>query len=128
MQPEETGQVARQPLIGKLWYLHSYLNATIGSTLVAFRAGTYPATTATAIKNAHAPANVTGSIVLKPNRIECIKLDAPAPPASPSTAPTAAGRMVSHNTIATTLSRGAPSAIRTPISCVRCVTANATVP
>jgi hypothetical protein len=49
-------------------YGHSYLSATMGSTLVARLAGTYPASSATAISSAATLTNVTGSSVLNPKR------------------------------------------------------------
>src|SRR5215813_1614396 len=48
---------------------HSYRNATIGSTRVAFLAGTYAARIATVKKKAGTPRNDIGSRALTPNRI-----------------------------------------------------------
>ena len=52
----------------------------------------------------------------------------PIPPNAPIARPMATGRIDAANTSSNTAWREAPSAIRTPISCVLCATANATVP
>ena len=66
--------------------------------------------------------------MVSPNMTECISFDAIAAPAKPKANPAATGRIVSTSTSTNTSLREAPKAMRIPISCVRRVTANATVP
>src|SRR5437588_3186311 len=53
--------------------LHSYRSATIGSTLVARRAGTKQAARATPVSNSAIRPNVIGSVALTPNSRCAIK-------------------------------------------------------
>src|SRR5262245_53819213 len=53
----------------KNWRVHSHLNATIGSTFVARRAGIQQATSATAVSNKEIAMKVIGSVALTLNSL-----------------------------------------------------------
>src|SRR2546425_2451113 len=107
---------------------HSYRSATIGSTRVARHAGTQHAISATSANAAAAAASDTGSY----GRTENSKLlsthvrpsDATSPTPSPANRSDIPCPIASPRTSA----REAPSAIRSPISCWRCVTMYAVTP
>jgi len=82
---------------------YSYRSATIGSTLVARRAGKYPASKATAARKPDAPKNAGRSKTLSPTNREIMTRDTIAASTIPTASPTAAARMVSDNTSRRTL-------------------------
>src|ERR1041384_384788 len=102
--------------------LHSCLSATIGSIFMARRAGTQQARRATTINKRDMPAKVAGSVALTPNSSgEIVRVRA-SEPANPIVTPIIVSTMPCP-TISFSMSRcPAPTAIRTPISCVRCAT------
>src|SRR5438876_1113001 len=107
---------------------HSYLRATIGSTCAARRAGSQQASRATPANTAATPAKVSGSVALTPNSrlvITRVSINAPATPAS-TPAPTTPIPWLT--TIRSTSWARAPSAMRRPISRVRCATECASTP
>ena len=90
--------------------------------MAARRAGTALATSATPRSVATTAAIVKGSVLLTwKSWLANTRLAAIAA-RMPRTAPTATGRMACDRISRTTLPRVAPSAIRTPISCVRWLT------
>src|SRR6266496_3530201 len=107
---------------------HSHLNAFIGSTRVARLAGNQLAKTATNTNNAETTRNVSGSLGVTPkSRLERRRVTANAP-AIPKAAPVEASFTPWRMTSNSTWRRGAPNATRTPISRVRCTTANDSTP
>src|SRR5439155_24578768 len=107
---------------------HSVRRATIGSTCAARRAGSQHASRATPANTAATPAKVSGSVAVTPNRrlvITRVSISAPATPAS-TPAPTTPIPWLT--TIRSTSWARAPSAMRRPISRVRCATECASTP
>src|SRR5258708_4467821 len=98
---------------------YSYLNATIGSTFVALLTGIMAAVTQIAANARMAEAIESGSVLSTPNNIALNKREAAIPAGTPTATPTASTIQASHVTIQMTLWRGAPSAMRIPISLVR---------
>src|SRR5678815_2606644 len=106
-----------------LWMaFHSYLSATSGSTFVARSAGTKHAIKATANNNPATTANVIGSLALTWNSNVDITFVSMNAPINPTTTPTTASIIPCRTTSFSTSCRRAPSAMRTPISWVRCAT------
>ena len=73
--------------------IYSYLSAIIGSTLVARRAGTRQATSATLLNKIAVAANVSGSVAVIPYRKLANSLVNPNAPPIPITTPIIAGAM-----------------------------------
>src|SRR5262249_27136788 len=102
---------------------HSHLNAIIGSTFVARRAGSQQASSATPASNVATMTKVTGSVTLTPNtKLLTNRVNAKAA-SKPRAMPINANLIPCPMTSFSTSRCCAPSAIRMPISCVRCVTA-----
>src|SRR5215510_5139248 len=125
--------VARRNLCGQLGRndemtraaIYSCLSAISGSTRAAFSAGALQAASAVVARAPTTATNVAGSVgFISYSRPVITRVNASAP-ATPSTRPTIAIDIPCRTTIITTALRSAPSAIRTPISCVRCATAYA---
>src|SRR5438477_6164052 len=111
-------------VICAIWVLvrHSYLSATIGSTLVALRAGTKQAPRATPVSRSAVATYVIVSVAVTPNKkVDNKRVNANAPP-SPITTPIRAGSIPCATTSLSTSSDLAPNATRIPISRVRCIT------
>jgi hypothetical protein len=106
----------------------SRLSATIGSTLAARRAGIMQASKEAAATSNAMIAKVRGSSVLTPKSRLSINLVNPKEPASPITTPISVSVIPCLTISVSTLPLRAPSAMRMPISCVRCVTANEMTP
>src|SRR2546430_3707300 len=102
---------------------HSYLSATSGSTLVARRAGMQHAISATRTRPMETVASVSASVAVTPKRKLTINRVSPTAPASPSVTPNSTGTIPFLTSSLSTSAARAPSAMRMPISCVRCVTA-----
>src|SRR5439155_7785842 len=99
--------------------LHSYLSASIGSTLAARRAGSQHARSATETRSSETTVKVSKSVWLTPNsRLERILVAARAP-TNPKTTPMLIIAKPCFKTNASTLLRRAPTAILMPISRVR---------
>src|SRR5206468_1475442 len=108
--------------------IHSYRSASIGSTFVARLAGNQLARTATITNNTETPRNVSGSVGVTPkSRLDRSRVAANAP-ALPAAAPVTASFTPWRITIDSTSWCCAPNATRTPISRVRCTTANDSTP
>src|SRR2546421_6639751 len=103
-------------------FFHSYLSATMGSTRIALLAGTKHAANPTMIKIIPKPANVSGSVALTPNSKLAISGVSPRETRNPRRTPMTVSFIPSRKIIPSTSLRFAPSAIRTPISCVRWAT------
>src|SRR6266508_5441932 len=102
---------------------HSQRNATSGSTFVARRAGTKQASKATAMSSSAIAANVAGSVALTlKSRFFIVRVNA-NDETRPSAKPINVSFMPCLTTSFNTSRCDAPSAIRTPISRVRCATA-----
>jgi hypothetical protein len=99
---------------------HSYRNAASGSIAAARRAGNEAATTATAISTSDIDAYTVQSVGVTPNRIPCIALAIVHASRMPGTKPISTSRRSCCNTSRATSVLVAPSAIRMPISRVRC--------
>jgi len=95
---------------------------------VARKAGRDAANTAIVSRAAGAAANVTGSNAGMPYKNDAIKRDNMTETPSPSTIPMPVSRKQCPTTKLTTLAPLAPSAMRMPISDVRCVTQYDTKP
>src|ERR1700679_2846960 len=101
---------------------YSYFSATIGSTRIARRAGTQHAASVTTRTRIETPANVSGSVALTSNnRLDMNRVSA-SDAATPIAMPTTANLSAWAKTSRITCPRSAPSAMRIPISCVRCAT------
>lgn len=101
---------------------YSCRNASLGSTRIAFLAGAVVASTITAANSPIAARYATGSSGRSP-KISLRNADEiPAAPSMPPTNPIPTGRSIGVRTARTTCVPRAPSAIRTPISRVRCPT------
>ena len=100
----------------------------MGSVFIARRAGTEQAASATMIRIIGTDAKVSGSVALTPNSRFDIRRVSPNDAAKPITTPVAASRMPSPTTILSTCCRCAPSAMRMPISWVRCATTQESTP
>src|SRR5579884_1215246 len=98
---------------------YSWRSATTGSTRDARRAGTQAATSANKVRMATAAESAHASPAFTPKRNDSIQRvnasDAGMPMAMPSTAEARTLRSTIHSTVA----RGAPRAMRMPISLVR---------
>src|SRR5262249_42248274 len=119
----------RGPLIGRpLAYArgtvtdYSHRRAIIGSTFAARRAGIQQATSATESNSAPIKANVSGALALTPKSSVVIRRVKPKAATSPAPTPLSASLIPCPTTSLNTSPICAPSAIRTPISCVRCAT------
>src|SRR6185437_12801404 len=101
---------------------HSYLSATIGSTLVARRAGRKLASSAAATSTTATVAKVNGSRGLTPNSIPDSRRVAAKLAKRPAATPARTTRIPCPTT-RRIRSRGlAPNAMRNPISCMRWLT------
>ena len=101
---------------------YSARRATIGSTLVARRAGIKLDSTATPMSTSEIMINVVGSVALTPKSkldIKRVKMKAAA---RPKTTPIKTSFNPCPTTIFSTSLRCAPRAMRSPISRVRCST------
>src|SRR5262249_16486152 len=107
---------------------HSTRRAVIGSTLVARRAGTQHASNATKISSSAIPTNVSGSVALTPCNILFSKRVTVTAAAAPTVTPSSVSPTPCPMTRRKTSRLCPPSASRTPISCVRCVTAYESAP
>src|SRR5262249_50265947 len=103
-------------------------SATIGSTVVARRAGTRHATAATRPSISATARNVGGSVGETSYRRLAQSRETASATATPIARPIPTWRMPCPSTIARTLSGRAPSAMRMPNSCRRCPTENAITP
>src|SRR5262249_37188753 len=103
--------------------LQSCLNATIGSTFAARRAGIQQAASATKASNNAIKANVAGSVAGTSKSIVAVRRASAQAAATPTTTPTAPNAIPGPMTSRSTVRGCAPKATRTPISRVRCVTA-----
>src|ERR1700683_3099838 len=112
--PKRGGLSLRQ-----LFYFHSYLSATIGSTFIALLVGTYDAPAPTTANTTHTPTNVTGSAGFTTNNKLPNNLASKSAAGTPIANPASSNFADSPIIISSTLIRLAPSAIRIPISCVR---------
>src|SRR5215510_6106707 len=120
----------RQPLGRKLHLnrsekksdAHSHRSATIGFTLVARRAGIQQANSATAISKSVITANVIGSVGGTSNNRDFIHLVSEKAAVNPITTPMNTCFNPCMRTSFSTSPDCAPSAIRMPSSCVRCLT------
>src|SRR5262252_5510552 len=110
------------------WSAHSAFNTFIGSTRAARPAGTSAATIAVTSSAAAAPANAVTSVAATPNNRLAIALLTASAATSPHPTAIALVAMVSRTTIASMALALAPSAMRIPISRVRCVTLYAVTP
>src|SRR5580704_13257067 len=95
---------------------YSWRNATIGSTRMARRAGTYPASVATAVRVRVTIAIVLGSFAETPKSICPSRCAAPSAHGIPTATPANVNSSVSRSTIPKIALRDAPSATRIPIS------------
>lgn len=102
---------------------YSYRRATTGSTRVARRAGIQQAASATPINASVTATNVAGSEAFTPKSKLVIRRVSAKAAATPNTTPKKARRRPSLRTMRSTRPRSAPSAMRTPISRVRWLTA-----
>src|ERR1043165_8314836 len=113
------GQCFALPNVSRRRLSYSYRKATIGSTLVARRAGKYDASRATARRMRATAPKVRGSVALTWNSMDGIKRIRMNAPTRPEMTPTMAVVMDWRSTSRSTLPALAPSAMRTPISRVR---------
>src|SRR6185369_17627763 len=109
------------------WF-YSYLSAIIGSTFAALRAGIRHATSATPANSSGTATNVNGSEAFTPNNNELIKRVNANDATRPIPTPSSVSPMPFFNTSPRIFPCVAPSAIRTPISFVCCVTKYASTP
>src|SRR5262249_26783608 len=107
---------------------HSCRKAVSGSTFVARRAGAKQASRATPTSSRGMETNVAGSVALTSKSSAFISLVSAKAPARPSPIPALTSFIPCPRTRRITSPVCAPSAIRTPISCVRCVTDHETTP
>src|SRR3954453_2286706 len=108
--------------------VYSYLNATIGSTFVALRAGPKQASSATDMSTTAAAANVTGSAGVNPKSSDATMRVRAREATTPTATPIPAVNSPCPSTRPRMVLRLAPSAMRTPISLVRRVTEYAMTP
>src|SRR5262249_46170155 len=101
---------------------YSERSAMIGSIRAARRAGAKPAIAPIAISTPAAPANVNGSFGVRPKMSVRTYPGKATAAAAPTRAPAATRARISPRIIRVTCPPGAPSAIRIPISPVRCAT------
>src|ERR1043165_110165 len=101
---------------------YSYFNATVGSTRVAFLAGTKKAANATNPNSPAIEAIIHGSLALTSNNILDIILVSASAPTNPIVIPRSVNFRPRRQINPKTSDVCAPSAIRIPISCVRLVT------
>ena len=101
---------------------HSNRNAEIGSTRVAFLAGTHTATSATAHRKIGVRTNAVGSHVFTPNRNPLKNVVSQNAPPIPTTRPIPASSIPWRTTKFRIFAACAPNAILTPSSWVRCWT------
>src|SRR5262245_4771658 len=107
---------------------HSHRRAIIGSTFAARCAGIQQASSATAISSSGTAMNVTGSVALTPKSSDFINRVSAKEAANPIAMPASVSFIPCPVTILSTAPALAPSAIRTPISRVRCATEYAITP
>ncbi len=98
---------------------YSFRKATIGSILLALRAGTHVASTAANPRINATPPKVRGSVGRTPYNILVINCESSRAPATPTAAPATACSIPWRTTIRSTSARLAPSEMRMPISRVR---------
>src|SRR6185369_17433737 len=108
--------------IGNWQYFYSYRSAFNGSTRVARRAGTKHAIKTTRNNPTDTATNVTASVAVTSKSNVEINLVNANDATSPATTPATPSTIPLLTTSLSTSKRCAPSAIRTPISCVRCKT------
>ena len=109
-------------LLASVLHHYSNRNAEIGSTRVAFRAGTQTATSATAHRKIGVRMNAVGSHVFTPKRNPVRNLVSQKAPPIPMTSPIPARSIPWRITMFRIFADCAPSAILTPSSWVRCWT------
>jgi hypothetical protein len=103
--------------------LHSLRNTFIGSTFVARRAGRKQATSDMQINKSVIATNVSGSTGLMPKSISRRRRVEATAPINPSAMPMSVNFIPRRRTRLSMSPVRAPSAIRMPSSCLRCVTA-----
>src|SRR5579872_6290647 len=108
----------RPRLCGRAQPAYSYLSATIGSTLLARRAGTYPASSPTPIRTAATAAYVGQSSGCTANNMLARKRVTPNPIAIPTPSPAPTSTTARCSTMRSKSAGSAPNAMRMPISCV----------
>src|SRR5438128_1640144 len=108
--------------------IHSARSDTAGSTRVARRAGIQLASRADMTSTAAVDASVSGSVVLTRYTSDASTRVPARAPARPTATPASARRRPDPTTIRCTSDESAPSAIRMPISRVRCATEYAVTP
>src|SRR5437899_3861157 len=118
-QDEQAAVALGDGLVEVLELDHSYLNATMGSTRAARRAGNQPASRATALNNAIATTYATESVGATPNSSPRSTRVSTSAAMKPSANPIMAKRSEPPTTNRCTAAGSAPSAMRTPISLVR---------
>src|SRR5712664_1929753 len=101
---------------------HSARSATMGSMREARQAGSQLARSASAKMEAEVAACVAASVGATPYNSEPSRRASASEAGAPRAIATSASRAPCATTIRCTLREPAPSAMRTPISCVRCVT------
>src|SRR5215471_7350835 len=104
---------------------YSQWRTTIGSTFIARLAGIQHASSMENVSNKAITMNVSGSVALKPKSRSFINLVKTNAPTRPITTPISANDIPCSMINLSTSAARAPSAIRIPISRVRCVTAYA---
>jgi hypothetical protein len=101
---------------------YSYRNATVGSRFIARRVGSKHASAAKATRIATVDISVTESVGVVCTRTVVSNRPIPTAPARPRMRPKASCTTIRRTTSHTICRGWAPSARRTPISEVRCVT------
>ena len=101
---------------------HSLRSACMGSMLAALRAGITAATSAANPRTTVAAANSSGFHGVTPKSWLAMRYPAPIAAGIPIPNPIPTCQNAPRSTIATTERRSAPSAMRTPISLLRCST------
>lgn len=117
---------ANRPILDEGNY--SFRKARIGSTEAAARAGNHDAAIDTIARTATDSEKMSGLIALTSNSRAPINRAQASVPASPKRMPISVSRALMPIIIRRTSPRRAPSAMRTPISRVRCATAYAITP
>ena len=107
---------------------YSPRSASIGSTLAARRAGSTAASKATAASIAVVVPRTSGLHASTPKSSAVIRWPAAMAAGRPMSSPRPTCRKAPRSTISCTWARLAPSAMRMPISLVRCATAYAVTP
>src|SRR5207245_2523816 len=111
-QDEQAAVALGDGLVEVLELDHSYLNATMGSTRAARRAGNQPASRATALNNAIATTYATGSVGATPNSSPRSTRVSTSAAMKPSANPIMAKRSGPPTTNRCTAAGSAPSAMR----------------